>query len=124
MLLVIGPTCAGKSTYIETLRKDAAADGRELEIHFGFEVRRGKEVPTGPDDVVHANLLKGGTANSRADEDVVQIAPGQRQDSPGPPSGRSSRRTTRSTPTRTTTASAGRPCSRACTWPRSTSSWR
>ena len=80
MLLVIGPTCAGKSTYIETLRKDAAADGRELEVHFGFEVRRGKDVPTGPDDVVHANLLKGGAPNSRADEDVVQIAPGQRQD--------------------------------------------
>ncbi len=80
MLLVIGPTCAGKSTYIETLRKEAAADGRELEVHFGFEVRRGKEVPSGPDDVVHANLLRGGSGRSRTDDEVYQIVPGERAD--------------------------------------------
>ena len=80
MLLVIGPTCAGKSTYIETLRKEAAAEGRQLEVHFGFEVRRGKEVPSGPDDVVHANLLRGGSGGGRSDDEVYQIVPGERAD--------------------------------------------
>ncbi len=78
MLLVIGPTCAGKSTYIQTLREDAAAHGRDLEVHFGFEVRRGKEVPNGPDDVVHANLLRGGTPNTKGDDEVKRIVPGER----------------------------------------------
>ena len=79
MLLVIGPTCAGKSTYIEKLRKESAANGQELEVHFGFEVRRGKEVPSGPHDVVHANLLKGG-GGGRTDDEVFQVVPGERAD--------------------------------------------
>ncbi|MET1058302.1 MAG: methyltransferase domain-containing protein [Nocardioides sp.] len=74
---MIGPTCAGKSTYIEKLRKEAATDGQELEVHFGFEVRRGKEVPTGPNDVVHLNLLRGG---DRTDDQIHQVAPGARAD--------------------------------------------
>ena len=80
MLLVIGPTCAGKSTYIEKLRKDAVANGQELEVHLGFEVRRGDEVPSGPLDVVHSNLLKGGVQNGRSDDEVHRVIPGLRPD--------------------------------------------
>ena len=36
MLLVIGPTCAGKSTYIQALRTEAVAKGQDLDVHFAF----------------------------------------------------------------------------------------
>ena len=78
MLLVIGPTCAGKSTYIRALRTEAVAKGQDLDVHFAFEVRRGKGVPTGPDAVVHANLLRGGSGLS--DDQVTRVMPGERPD--------------------------------------------
>ena len=60
MRLVIGPTCGGKSTYIERLKTDAAQRGERLEVRYAFELsREGGPVPGGPLDVVHMNLLKG-----------------------------------------------------------------
>jgi SAM-dependent methyltransferase len=80
MLLVIGPTCAGKSTYIQALRKEAVAHGQDLDVHFAFEVRRGEGLPTGPDAVVHANLLKGRNGGGLSDDQVTHVNPGERAD--------------------------------------------
>jgi SAM-dependent methyltransferase len=58
MRLVVGPSCAGKSTYITRLRTEAAARGEVLEVHYLFElVGEGARIPDGPLDVVHLNLL-------------------------------------------------------------------
>ena len=48
MRLVIGPTCGGKSTYIERLHADAAQRGERLEVHYAFAVSKDVPVPSGP----------------------------------------------------------------------------
>ncbi len=64
--LVIGPTCAGKSTFIQTLVARAAEDGTTVDVHYAFEVdRAGGEPPAGPHDVVHLNLLRGHRGGAR-----------------------------------------------------------
>lgn len=73
MLLVIGPTCAGKSTYISALAP--RADGVELAVHFGHQLRRGRRVPSGPNDVLHLNLLA--VVETRQDDGSVRISPGE-----------------------------------------------
>ena len=92
MRLVIGPTCAGKSTYIERLRAEAAQRGETIDVGYAFEVaREGGTIPDGPQDVLHVNLLRGykkGTPRisvknngmvprlvRAADEVVVLVAP-------------------------------------------------
>ncbi|WP_122819098.1 methyltransferase domain-containing protein [Nocardioides pantholopis] len=70
MLLVIGPTCAGKSTYIRSLEEPA--DGARRRVHFGHQLRRGRAVPSGPNDVVHLNLLA--VSQSRKGEGPTRIA--------------------------------------------------
>jgi 2-polyprenyl-3-methyl-5-hydroxy-6-metoxy-1,4-benzoquinol methylase len=73
MRLVIGPTSAGKSTFIETLRREAKQRGEDLDVHFAFEMRERESVPTGPQDVVHYNLLRG--LRSTPKKMSVQSAP-------------------------------------------------
>lgn len=60
MRLLIGPSCAGKSTYITRLQTEAAERGETLDPHYAFEVHReGARIPDGPRDLVHVNLLRG-----------------------------------------------------------------
>lgn len=59
MRLVVGPTCAGKTTFVRHLRQVAARDGRTLQVHLGFEILDSATTPRGADDVVHFNLLRG-----------------------------------------------------------------
>ncbi|CAM3455545.1 class I SAM-dependent methyltransferase [Isoptericola cucumis] len=55
MRLVIGPTSAGKSTFVERMRDSAS--GGDLRLHFAYEIKDRSAIPTGVDDVVHFNLL-------------------------------------------------------------------
>jgi SAM-dependent methyltransferase len=57
MRLLVGPTCAGKSTLID--RWSELFAGSDPKVHFAFEIREASEIPTGDDDVVHYNLLRG-----------------------------------------------------------------
>lgn len=59
MRLVVGPTCAGKSTYVERMQKAAIAEGRTLHVHLSYEIPDAASIPRGPDDIVHFNLLRG-----------------------------------------------------------------
>src|SRR5215210_5465005 len=60
MLLVIGPSCAGKSTYITRLRAEAADRGETLDVGYAFEVAgEDGRIADGPRDVLHVNLLRG-----------------------------------------------------------------
>jgi 2-polyprenyl-3-methyl-5-hydroxy-6-metoxy-1,4-benzoquinol methylase len=74
MHLLLGTTSAGKSTYARLLREQAQARGEELQVHFHFEL--GDEVPTGPNDLLHINLLRGyGRKMRRVAPDVVPALP-------------------------------------------------
>ena len=53
MRLIIGPTSAGKSRYIQQMQ-DASPDAPPA-VHFAFELKG--DLPTGENDVVHYNLL-------------------------------------------------------------------
>ncbi len=91
MLLVIGPTSAGKSTYIDTLRTEAEGRGETLQVHLAHQVATASDVPAGPGHVLHYNLLRGYKKGTRrvaadkvavlpeliaaADEVVVLVAP-------------------------------------------------
>ena len=62
MRLVIGPTSAGKTTYLRRL-----AESGPVTIHQAHEVLESGTVPRGADDVVHYNLLRSPTARRGAD---------------------------------------------------------
>jgi 2-polyprenyl-3-methyl-5-hydroxy-6-metoxy-1,4-benzoquinol methylase len=53
MRLIIGPTSAGKSRYIEQMQE--GSPDQPPVVHFAFELK--DELPTGENDVVHYNLL-------------------------------------------------------------------
>ncbi|MEQ4206950.1 methyltransferase domain-containing protein [Actinopolymorpha sp. B17G11] len=58
MRLLVGPTCAGKSTLID--RWSEFFPGSDPgKVHFAFEIGDQSAIPTGVDDVVHYNLLRG-----------------------------------------------------------------
>jgi 2-polyprenyl-3-methyl-5-hydroxy-6-metoxy-1,4-benzoquinol methylase len=59
MHLVIGPTSAGKSTFISRLEERAVESGRPLHVHLAHQLDEGSAMPAGADDVVHYNLLRG-----------------------------------------------------------------
>lgn len=58
MRLLIGPTCAGKSTFLNE-RKTTSQHASAITVHFAFEIKETSAIPTGADDVVHFNLLRG-----------------------------------------------------------------
>ncbi len=64
MRLIIGPTSGGKSTYIKQMQGDAADAADQYQVHFAFSVLRGEEIPRGPHDIVHYNLLHGAPRRS------------------------------------------------------------
>ena len=55
MRLIIGPTSAGKSRYIQQMQ-DASPDAPPA-VHFAFELKG--DLPTGENDVVHYNAPTG-----------------------------------------------------------------
>lgn len=59
MRLIIGPTSAGKSTYIKRLTEAGDAGGDPVDVHFAFALEPESGIPTGPNDVIHFNLLRG-----------------------------------------------------------------
>lgn len=64
MHLVIGPSCGGKSTYIQGLLAGVESADRRPHVHYAFELDRAESAPTwGADDIVHVNLLRGHRAN-------------------------------------------------------------
>lgn len=69
MRLILGPTSAGKSTLVQQLKSEAAERGEHLDVHYAFTLKGTGEIPTGPDDVVHFNLLRGYT------REVDRVAP-------------------------------------------------
>jgi len=71
MRLFIGPTSAGKSTFIQSLRDEAAERGESIAVHFACTLE--SEIPTGPNDVVHFNLLRG--LRFRGQRTSVQVPP-------------------------------------------------
>ncbi|HMD11515.1 MAG TPA: methyltransferase domain-containing protein, partial [Marmoricola sp.] len=56
MRLIIGPTSAGKSSYIQGLTGEDAAKPK---VYFAHQVQKSGNIPTGDNDVVHYNLLHG-----------------------------------------------------------------
>ncbi len=56
MRLIIGPTSAGKSSYIQGLTDEGAAKPK---VYFAHQVQKSGNIPTGDNDVVHYNLLHG-----------------------------------------------------------------
>ncbi|MGH3490266.1 MAG: class I SAM-dependent methyltransferase [Actinopolymorphaceae bacterium] len=58
MRLLVGPTCAGKSTLIDRWG-DFYPGSDPGKVHFAFEIHERSEIPTGADDIVHYNLLRG-----------------------------------------------------------------
>ena len=56
MRLIIGPTSAGKSSYIRGLQVDGAAKPK---VYFAHQVQKSGRIPTGENDLVHYNLLHG-----------------------------------------------------------------
>lgn len=64
MRLLLGATCAGKSTFAEDIRKQSARDGSGIKLHFAFDISGDAAIPTGDDDLVHFNLLRGYTPES------------------------------------------------------------
>jgi len=56
MRLIIGPTSAGKSSYIQGLTGEDAAKPK---VYFAHQLQKSGNIPTGDNDVVHYNLLHG-----------------------------------------------------------------
>ena len=56
MRLIIGPTSAGKSSYIQGLTDEGAAKPK---VYFAHQVQKSGNIPTGDNVVVHYNLLHG-----------------------------------------------------------------
>ena len=56
MRLIIGPTSAGKSSYIQGLTDEGAAKPK---VYFAHQIQKSGNIPTGDNDVVHYNLLHG-----------------------------------------------------------------
>ena len=56
MRLIIGPTSAGKSSYIQGLTVEGAAKPK---VYFAHQIQKSGNIPTGDNVVVHYNLLHG-----------------------------------------------------------------
>ena len=69
MRLVIGPTSAGKTTYLRGL-----AERESITVHQAHEVLESGAIPQGDDDVVHYNLLRNPTAR-RGDDARIELRP-------------------------------------------------
>ncbi len=57
MRLIIGPTSAGKSSYIQGLQSEEGE--AKPKVYFAHQVQKSGKIPTGDNDVVHYNLLHG-----------------------------------------------------------------
>lgn len=57
--LIIGPTCAGKSSLLCRWQDAAAREDRKLPVYQSVRLRSVADIPTGADDLVHYNLLRG-----------------------------------------------------------------
>lgn len=75
MRLLVGPTCAGKSTLSAQWKAEAETKGLELAVHFGYQLGEDSKIPTGPQDVLHFNLLRGWTPKKLDQPASVAVDP-------------------------------------------------
>ena len=75
MRLLVGPTCAGKSTLFAEWQAEAEAEGLELSIHFAHQLGEDTKIPSGPQDVVHFNLLRKWTPKNLSQPASVAVDP-------------------------------------------------
>ena len=64
MRLLVGPTCAGKTTLLTAWQEEANAQDLAINVTFAFALGADAKIPTGVQDVVHFNLLRGWTPTS------------------------------------------------------------